>query len=100
MAWCPHAADCASSVGLGRLAHDRVTREELSSMHVDAELDEGRYLFVRHAFVSNQNDYVVKRADQSSADRSDFPMIGDDDLLPRLAHHGAMNRGLVGIVCS
>ena len=27
-------------------------------------------------------------------------MIGDDDLLACLAHHGAVNRGLVRVVCS
>src|ERR1044071_826272 len=73
---------------------------QLSSLHVDADVDERRNSFGGHAFVSNQHVYLVDWSDQRSTNRSDLSMIGDNDLLSCLTHHGSMYRGLVRIVCS
>ena len=95
MAGCLNAADFNSPLGLGRLANDL----ELSALHVDPDVDKRRNRFVRYTFIGYQHVYVVDRRNQGSTYSSDLSMIGDDDLLACLTHHGAVNRGLVRIVC-
>ena len=71
----------------------------LSSANVDTFGDKRSDVFVGSSFISYQNVDLLCGPDQGRADFSDLAMVGYDDSLARLAHHRAVYRCLVRVVC-